>query len=125
LEQGKSEEALKAVRSAVSNSAKSQQPMMRISVAITVARVRAASYTYSSSPVQRAAQVIRDLRTLTNEAKKSGFMGLEFEARLAGAEVQLGSGKTRDGVAQLASLAEETNARGFGLIATKALVARK
>jgi hypothetical protein len=64
------------------------------------------------------------LQALANEAKKYAFLGLEFEARLAEAQVTLDSGQTDDGVAQLASLAEAAHAKGFGLIAKKALGVR-
>ncbi len=121
LEQGKSEEAQKAAKSAVSYSTRSQEPMTRISVAITAARVRAAAYPQSSSGVKGASQVIHDLHALANEARKYTFLGLEFEAMLAEAQVKLDSGKTNEGVAQLASLAEEAHVKGFGLIARKAL----
>jgi DNA-binding winged helix-turn-helix (wHTH) protein/tetratricopeptide (TPR) repeat protein len=124
LEQGKSEQAQKAAKSAVTNSARSQEPMTQISVAITAARVRAASYPHSSSGVERAAQMIHDLQALANKAKKYTFLGLEFEARLAEAQVKLDSGRTNDSVAQLTSLAEEAQAKGFGLIARKALALR-
>jgi hypothetical protein len=98
--------------------------MTQISVAITAARVRAASYPHSSSGVERAAQVIHDLQALANKAKKYTFLGLEFEARLAEAQVKLDSGKTHDSVTQLTSLAEEAQAKGFGLIARKAMALR-
>jgi DNA-binding winged helix-turn-helix (wHTH) protein/tetratricopeptide (TPR) repeat protein len=124
LAQGKSEEAQKAAKSAMSHSARSQEPMTRISVAIAAARVRASSYRHASSRVEPAVQVIHDLQALANEAKKYAFLGLEFEARLAEAQVTLDSGQTDDGVAQLASLAEAAHAKGFGLIAKKALGVR-
>jgi tetratricopeptide (TPR) repeat protein len=124
LEQGKSEEARKAAKSAVSCSARSQEPMTRISVAITAARVRAASYPHASSGVERAAQAIHDLQALANEAKRYTFLGLQFEARLAEAQVNRDSGNINDGIRQLASLAEEAHAKGFGLIARKALAVR-
>jgi len=123
-QQGKLQESETAAKLAVSYSAKSQEPMIRISVAITAARVRNASESELVSRKQRASQVIHNLQALAAQAKKSGFLGLEFEARLAEAEVTLDSGKTKDGVAQLASLAEEAHARGFRLIAKKALAVR-
>lgn len=124
LEQGKTEDAENAVRLAASSSAKSQQPSVRIAVGIVVARVRAASSAHSSSK-QQALQAIHDLRALAQKAQESGFLGLEFEARLAEGEIKPASGRTKDGLAQLASLAEEAQAKGFGLIARDALTARK
>jgi hypothetical protein len=119
-EQGKSEEAQKAARSAISYSAGSGEPMIRISVAITVARVRNASDPEAASRKQRAPQVIHDLQALITQAKKSGFLGLEFEARLAEGEVKMDSGQTTTGLAELASLAQQAQTKGFGLIARKA-----
>jgi hypothetical protein len=124
LEQGNAEEAQKGVRSAAFTSAKSQQPMVRISVAITADRVRAGFYTRSSSAVQRVSQAIRDQQVLANTAEKVGFRELEFEARLAKAEATLDAGRTSDGVDQLSAIARDAQAKGFELIARKAVATR-
>ena len=125
LEQGKSEEAQKAAKSAVSYSVRSQQPMLRISVAITAARVQWASDLHSASRAQRASKVIRDVQVLATQAKKFGYLGLQFEARLAEGEVKMDSGQTTSGLTHLGSLVQEARANGFGLIVSKAAAAKK
>jgi len=125
VDQDKLEEARSAAKSAVSYSARSQEPMIRISVAITAARVRHASDPEAASRKRRGDQVIHDLQALETHANTSGFLGLEFEARLAEGEVKMDSGQTTAGLAELASLALQAQTKGFGLIAKKASAAHE
>jgi hypothetical protein len=125
LQQGKSAEAQEAAEAAMSFSAKSQEPMIRLSVAINAARIRKASRGRSALGKQSMGLIIRELEIVTAQAKKSGFLGLEFEAKLALGEAELGTARATRGLAQLASVEGEARAKGFGLIARKAATAQK
>lgn len=60
------------------------------------------------------------LETSLEEATRTGFVGHQFEARLALAEIELKSGRTTQGRARPEALEREAKAKGFGLIARKA-----
>jgi eukaryotic-like serine/threonine-protein kinase len=123
IEQGKPEEAQRVIERATLLSANSQEPIVRLSVAITAARVRATGV--GGSPRQKAsAEAIRDLQGVLQATRKFRFLGLELEARLAIAEIQSDSGSGAMPTKQLASLEEDARARGYGLIARKAAAAR-
>jgi eukaryotic-like serine/threonine-protein kinase len=60
------------------------------------------------------------LQQILKEAREHGYLGVEFEARFALAELDKKSGHGADAQAQLTSLERDANAKGFGLIARKA-----
>jgi DNA-binding winged helix-turn-helix (wHTH) protein/tetratricopeptide (TPR) repeat protein/TolB-like protein len=96
---------------------KSQNLLARLQFALTSACVLLASdHPDSSRP--RSEQVLKD-------ARRHGYLGVEFEARLALAELDNKSGHGAAAQAQLTSLERAANAKGFGLIARKAAAARK
>jgi hypothetical protein len=125
LQQGKSAEAQEAAEAAMSFSATSQEPMIRLYNAINAARIRKASSGRSAFQKRSMGLIIHDLEVVTAHAKKSGSLGLEFEAKLALGEAELGSARSTRGLAQLASVEREARVRGFGLIARKAATAQK
>jgi len=118
LAQGRVTEARQAVDRAAALSAKSEAPRVRLLVAITVARVRAAA-----GGVGAAARALNNLEAARAEAKKAGLVGLEFEARLAIGEIELQSGRSAAGGRRLEELQREAGSRGFGLVARKAAAA--
>jgi hypothetical protein len=63
--------------------------------------------------------------TLLRDASKKGYVGYELEARLASGKTDMVSGQIARGRPQLRKLAEEAEAKGFGLIARKARYATK
>ena len=54
------------------------------------------------------------------EARRDDFVGVQLEARLARGEIRVNSGRVAEGRAELAVLAKEAQAKGYGLIAWKA-----
>ena len=109
-----------AIARAEQLSSRNQNRAGRILVAITSARVRAASGQRSRATIEA-----RTLDALGNEAHTAGFVGLELESRLAAAEAQLRSGNVRDGQNRLRLLEEDAKKRGFLLMARKAVEAAR
>lgn len=120
LGQKKFLEANKAIERARAPLEKSENLPLRISLAITSARVLAAS----GKPADLALAE-KNLQSTLAEATRIGFVGYQFEARLALGEIELKSGDAVKGRAGLAALEKEAKAKGFGLIARKAIAAKK
>jgi ATP/maltotriose-dependent transcriptional regulator MalT len=118
LAQGRVAEAREAVDRAAALSGKSEAPRVRLLVAMTVARVRAAA-----GGAGAAARALKNLEAARAEARKAGRVGLEFEARLAIGEIELQSGRSAAGRQRLEELEREARSRGFGLVARKAAAA--
>jgi tetratricopeptide (TPR) repeat protein len=117
LAQGRLSEARQAADRAAALSAKSESQPVRLLVAITVARVGAAS-----GGAEAAARALKSLEAARAEASKAGRVGLEFESRLALGEIELLSDRSAAGRRRLEALEMEARARGFGLVARKAAV---
>jgi hypothetical protein len=88
--------------------------LIRLEYLIASARTKAASGAADSISEAR-----RTLQTALEESQAQGYAGKNLEARLVQAEIQI---KTSDPNARdsLASLENEANLNGFGLIAQKA-----
>lgn len=112
LARNRSREARAAVDRASTLAADGQNRLLRLEVAITEARVRAAE-----GPQSEAVKV---LESLIDEAKEIGAVGVGLEARLALGEIEIASGKSEQGRARLREVQKDAEARGFGLIARKA-----
>jgi DNA-binding winged helix-turn-helix (wHTH) protein/tetratricopeptide (TPR) repeat protein len=91
-------------------------------LAITEARVAAPPQ--ADDPNARA-HSLAQLREITAQCVKSGFVGLELEARLASGEIEMGTGGTKAGREHLVQLEHDATATGFGLIARQAATARQ
>jgi tetratricopeptide (TPR) repeat protein len=87
-------------------------------ISITSARVEAATGDYKDRANVGAA--MRSLQAVIVEARRDGFVGVQLEARLARGEILIQSGRAAAGRAELAVLAREAQAKGYGLIARKA-----
>ena len=59
--------------------------------------------------------------TVLAEAKKFGYLAYELESLLITAEIEISSGKTAAGKARLQALQQQASAKGFNLLAQKAL----
>ena len=118
------EDAQKAINRAVSLTARSQEPLIRLFVAIIAARVQAAA---STNPATRTnpAGSLRKLQLILDEARKFGFFELELEGELAIGEIEMRSGRTATGRARLAALEKTARAKAYVLIARKAVAASK
>lgn len=116
LAQGKiaeAEVALNEVRGAV---ARNQNPANRLLFKIAAARIMAA--VPGSARAASQARARSELTECMNTARTFGFLLLEFEARLAIAEIDVAK-NTQIGERRLASLEKEAQAHGFRLISRK------
>jgi DNA-binding winged helix-turn-helix (wHTH) protein/tetratricopeptide (TPR) repeat protein/TolB-like protein len=70
--------------------------------------------------VETAAANVEEARTLLSDlqarAEKAGWLLYSLEARRAGAEIEILSGRKDAGLREIASLAEEARRKGFGVI---------
>jgi tetratricopeptide (TPR) repeat protein len=120
LAQGKLDAARDASDQAASLAEQSRQDFVRLSVAITAARVRAAL-----DRGAKTSEAFGSLEAVLAEATADGYADLQLEARLALGELELASGKSAAGRARIQALETEAAAKGFRLVARKASAARK
>lgn len=67
---------------------------------------------------------LRDLERVRAEARKRGWLVIEFVTRLALGEIELASGKQASARSRLQALAREAESKGLGLIARRAAAGR-
>jgi hypothetical protein len=89
----------------------------QISASVAQAQVQAAWGKYADATSSLKKQVA--------EARKAGFVGLQFDARLALGETEIKGGDTSAAKVELASLEQDAKAKGFVLVARKAAAAMK
>lgn len=114
--QGKQAEAAKEVESAEQLAAKSQNKLVSLQFALVSERVALDS----DKPESAATR----LRQTLAEARKHGYVGIEFDASLALAKLELKSGQVATARTQLTALEKSARSKGFGLIASKAAATR-
>jgi ATP/maltotriose-dependent transcriptional regulator MalT len=85
---------------------------LRLSLAITAARIQAA--------LGQTLEASRTLEATLAEATRGGFFKYQLEARLALGEIEMKSGKPTTGRARLDALEKVSRAKGFERIAHKA-----
>jgi serine/threonine protein kinase/tetratricopeptide (TPR) repeat protein len=115
LAEGKPQDALVAISRAESILARSDDLIVRLKVATIGARIHATG---------RPTKATLSLETTIADAIKIGCIPCQFEARLALGEIEMKSGQVTAGRARLERLEKDARAKGFGLIARKAAVAR-
>ncbi len=115
LAEAKTAEARHAIEQANSALSRSDRQDAKLLLAITAAQVRAASG-HAADERQASSMMERVL----SEARRSGFVNYEFEARLALAALEMRSGNNSTGRVHLLQLQREATARGFGRIAREA-----
>jgi eukaryotic-like serine/threonine-protein kinase len=115
LAQGKSAEAQKEINASNGTAAKLQNEEVRLKVALAAAPVRAASGKAADNDA-----ATKSLEATLAEATKHGYLGYQFEARLALGEIEMKSGHTTAGRAHLAAVQKEAQVKGFELLARKA-----
>jgi len=113
----KQPEAMAAVGRARQLQSASTNFALRFIVSIAQARV-----TIKSAGAE-IAKSRDELRPTLLEAIRHGYMGLAYEMRLALGELDMKSGDSQKGRADLSALADEARAKGFGLIVRKAQAA--
>jgi len=118
LEQGKITEAQEVIKTAQKLSARSGVIPLHFEVDIAAALGRAAAANRSHPGETAAAK--RELEAVLGKATRHGYLGYEFQSRLALGEIEMKSGKTADGRARLQALERDAKAKGFLLIARKA-----
>jgi eukaryotic-like serine/threonine-protein kinase len=111
LAQGRFRNAEIEIEEANNRVAASEYKLMGLWVSIPRARIMAA--------LGNPAEALKNLLAIQNAARKSGLTGLQFEAGLAIAEIEMNSGNPA-GRSHLQSLAEEARNKGYHLIAQKA-----
>lgn len=115
------ESAAEAIGHALSLAGKSQDPEIRWRAAIAAARVNAAG-----KDVARTASAIGARKQLSDVVAKSrqlGYRGIELDARLALAEIEMKEGQVAAGRTHLAAIEADAKARGYSLVARKAALA--
>jgi outer membrane PBP1 activator LpoA protein len=117
LREGKVAEASKEIEAVRVLFARSQKQTARFEFELAEAGVLAAR--------GETAKAHAAFDTLLRDASKKGYVGYELEARLASGKTDMVSGQIARGRPQLRKLAEEAEAKGFGLIARKARYATK
>jgi len=122
LAEGKVAPAKEAMQHARSLAAKSQNPEIRWQTAITAARIETADKNPARSATGIATR--KELATLITKSREFGYMGIELDARLALAEIEMKSGQTTPGRAHLTAIEADAKAKGYNLIARKAATAR-
>lgn len=91
-------------------------------LAITEAKIAAARQPGDAAVQARS---VDRLHEVAAQCAKSGYVGLEFEARLAEGEVEMRTAGSKAGREHLVRLEQDANAKGFGLIARQAATARQ
>ncbi len=109
LAQGKAAAAADAIGHARSLAGKSQAPETRWRTAIAAARIN------STGPAAR-----KELDAVVAKSRELGYRGVELDARLALAEIEIKAGQTAAGRAHLAAIEADAKAKGYNLIARKA-----
>jgi eukaryotic-like serine/threonine-protein kinase len=120
LAAGKTMEARKEIGLATELAAVIRKHSAHLSFAIVSSRVRAAS-----GQTADHAEAVKTLERALSDATKYGFVGYQFETRLALGELEIKAGKNADGRARLSALEKEAASKGFLLIASKAAKLRR
>jgi eukaryotic-like serine/threonine-protein kinase len=110
LAQDKAGPASDAIEHARSLAGKSQNPEVRWRTAIAAARLdKSASRT-----------VQKELNAVVAKSRELGYQGIELDARLALAEIEMKEGQTAAGRAHLAAIQSDAKAKGYDLVTRKA-----
>lgn len=116
--QRRTDDAKAAIDRSLSLAEKYRDHQVELFVAVTAARVSAASNIASAR-----AEAANRLHQVIAEATRSGFVTYALEARLALGEIEMLSGNRVSGLAHLESLRKDASDRGLGLIVRRATAA--
>jgi DNA-binding winged helix-turn-helix (wHTH) protein/Flp pilus assembly protein TadD/TolB-like protein len=119
LAEGKAAAAKDAIQHAQSLAAKSQNPEIRWRTAITAARIETAEKSAAQSAAADATR--KELAKIITKSRESGYLGVELDARLALAEIEMKAGQMTAGRAHLAAIEADAKAKGYNLVARKAV----
>jgi DNA-binding winged helix-turn-helix (wHTH) protein/tetratricopeptide (TPR) repeat protein len=118
LAQGKAAPAADAIEHARSLAGKSQNPEVRWRTAIAAARLYVAGKDNARTAPRMTAQ--KELNAIVAKSRELGYRGIELDARLALAEIEMKEGQTAAGRAHLAAIQSDAKAKGYHLITRKA-----
>jgi eukaryotic-like serine/threonine-protein kinase len=118
LAQDKAAAAYDAIEHARSLAGKSQNPYLRWQTAITAARLYIAGKDHARTASRMAVQ--KELSAIVAKSRELGYQGIELDARLALAEIEMKEGQTAAGRAHLAAIESYAKAKGYRLVARKA-----
>ena len=122
LAEGKPAAATEAMQHARSLAAKSQNPEIHWRTAITAAHIETAEKDVGHSATGNATR--KELAAVIAKSRELGYMGIELDARLALAEIEIKAGQTTAGRAHLTAIETDAKAKGYNLIARKVAIAR-
>jgi tetratricopeptide (TPR) repeat protein len=122
LAQGKVAPAKDAIQHARSLAAKSQNPETRWQTALTAAQVETADKNVAHSSAANATR--QELTAIITKSRELGFVGVELDARLALAQLEMKTGQATAGRIHLAAVEADAKAKGYNLVARKATAAR-
>jgi eukaryotic-like serine/threonine-protein kinase len=114
LKEGDLAEARRAIGQAATNLSKCSDREVELVVAISAARIQAASGNLARDDVAKT------FLEIAQKANRLGFVRYELEPRLAVAEIEVNSGDRANARSQLEALQKEAADHGFGLIALQA-----
>jgi eukaryotic-like serine/threonine-protein kinase len=122
LAEGQGTAATEAVQHARSLAAKSQNPEIRWQTAIDAARVE----TEGKDPARSATGIAarKELTAIIAKSRQMGYQGIELDARLALAEIEMKTGQRAAARAHLTAIETDAKAKGYNLVARKAAIAR-
>jgi tetratricopeptide (TPR) repeat protein len=120
LPEGKAAAATEAMQHARSLAIKSQNPEIRWRTAITAARIETAE----KSAAHSGSATRKELAVIIAKSRELGYQGVELDARLVLAEIEMKAGQTTEGRAHLAAVEADAKAKGYILVARKAAIAR-
>jgi len=118
LAQGKAAAASDAMEHARSLAVKSQNPEIRWRTAIAAAHLYVAGKDNARTASRLPAQM--ELDAIVRKSRELGYRGIELDARLALAEIEMKEGQTAAGRAHLATIESDAKAKGYHLITRKA-----
>ena len=119
LMQGNLEESRKAIQHAAELGHHSPDPALTLPIAIQTARIEVATAGRDEAGHFAIAAAGQQLRSTIATAQKLGYFGIECEARLALAEVEIKANPSR-GRSELETLEKESHEHGLELLSHKA-----
>jgi hypothetical protein len=97
-------------------------PEIRRGAAVGAARIEAAEENAGHSASGIVAR--KELAAVIATSREPGYRLVELDARLALAELEMKAGQTAEGRAHLAAIEADAKAKGYNLVARKAVIAR-
>jgi eukaryotic-like serine/threonine-protein kinase len=122
LAQQKAAAAADAMQHARSLAAKSQNPEIRWRTSIAAAVIESFQKDVAHSAAGMATR--QELATIIAKSRDLGYEGIELDARLILAEIEMNAGQIMAGQAHLTAIEADARAKGYNLIARKAATAR-